>query len=191
MYLRQQTWLENGPCPRGGARVIPVPAAVPVSLEQWRRSRGLGIAQLSDTYCNSGWSLINPVAWFGGCAANDLANVYQKIQYGTPPAVVTPPAPTINLGVAPSSPGAIFAGNDKLGNPVYAAPETAAENRQAMIDKQNAAIDAAIASGDWNPEGNLPTDILNLSDFWKKYGTALMVGGAVVGGLALWGAVRR
>jgi hypothetical protein len=176
-----------------GPKVIPVPAVVPsgrgVSLSDWRRRRGFG--GLSLEYCNSGWSLLNPVAWFGGCAANDLANVYEKVQYGTPPAVVTPPAPSIDLAVSPSTPGAIFVGNDKTGSPVYAAPQTAAESQQAIIDKQNAAIDAAIASGQWNPAGNLPVNALDLSNFWAKYGTALLIGGAVVGGLVVVNAVRR
>lgn len=192
MYLRQQTWLENGPCMSNGPKVIPVPAIAPsrgVSLKQWGR-RGVGDL-LSPEYCNSGWSLINPVAWFGGCATNDLANVYEKVQYGTPPAVVNPPAPTISLGVPASTPGAIFAGNDKAGNPVYASPSTAAENQQALVDAQNAAIDAAVASGQWNPAGNLPVTALGLSDFWSTYKTPLLIGGAVVGGLALMNLVRR
>lgn len=185
MYYRQRTWLENGPCPAGPAKpkAIPVPAV-------FARRRGMGDL-LSAEHCNSGWSLLNPVAWFGGCAQNDLANVYEKIQYGTPPAVVTPPAPTINLGVSASAPGAIYAGNDSSGNPVYALPSTAADNQQAIIDKQNAAIEAAVSSGQWNPAGNLPVTAVGLSDFWSQYKVPVLIGGAVVGGLALMNLVRR
>ena len=147
--------------------------------------RGLGIAQLSQDYCKSGWSLINPVAWLGGCASADVADVYQKIQYGTaPPPVVGAPAPTISLTPDATTPGAVFAGTASDGTPIYAVPSTAADNQAALVAKQNAAIDAAIAQG-YNPAGNLPLNALNLSDFWNQYKTLILVAAGSVGGLLL------
>lgn len=147
--------------------------------------RGMGVAQLSTDYCASGWSLLNPLAWFGGCAGPDAAAIYQKIQYGTaPPPVVAPPPPGITLTSDASAPGAVFAGNDGSGVAVYAVPSTASENQAALIQKQNAAIDAAVAAG-YNPAGNLPVNALNLSDFWSSYKTLILVGAAAVGGFVL------
>jgi len=146
-----------------------VRAGTPMRL----RRRGMG-EQLSDAWCNSAWSLLDPAAWLGGCVASD----YQKLQYGTPPAVVKPPAPTVSLTPNANAPGAIYAGTDSSGAAVYAVPQTAAENRQAMIDAQNAAYDAAVANG-YNPAGNLPNP-LDLSNFWSRYGTYIMIGGGAV-----------
>ena len=203
MYLRQQTWLENGP---GGAVAIPVPVlATParaIAVPKVYVRRGIGAVvdagpstggapwRLTTDQCKSYWSLLDPRAWFGGCVGPDIADVYQKVQYGTAPNVVTPPASAIKLGVPGSTPGAVYAGNDANGAPVYALPSTPAEDQQALIDKQNAAIDAAAAAG-WNPAGNLPLDMLTLSDFWGKFGTPLLIAGGVIGGLALVGTVRR
>ena len=147
--------------------------------------RGMGIAQLSTDYCASGWSLLNPLAWFGGCASADVADVYQKIQYGmAPPPVVTPPPPGITLTRDASAPGAVFAGNDSSGVAVYAVPSTASENQAALVQKQNAAIDAAIAAG-YNPSGNLPVNALDLADFWAQYKTLILVAAGSIGGLLL------
>ena len=150
--------------------------------------RGLGISQLSTDYCKSGWSLLNPVAWFGGCAAADVADVYQKIQYGTPPPVVGAPAPTVQLTRDASAPGAVYAGNDASGVAVYAVPSTAADNQAALVKAQNDAIDAAIAAG-YNPSGNLPVNALDLDNFWKTYKTLILVGASAVGGLLLLNAL--
>jgi hypothetical protein len=146
--------------------------------------RGMG-AQLSTDYCASGWSLLDPRAWLGGCAAADVADIYQKVQYGTaPPPVVPPPAPTVSLTSNANTPGAVFAGTAADGTPVYAVPQTAAESQAAIVANQNAAIDAAIAAG-YNPYGNLPVNALDLDNFWKKYGTLVLVAGAALGGVVL------
>ena len=153
--------------------------------------RGMGVAQLSTQYCQSGWSLLNPVAWFGGCAASDVADVYQKIQYGAaPPPVVKPPAPTVALTSDPNAPGAVFAGTDSSGAPVYAVGSTAAENQAAIVAKQNAAIDAAVAGG-YNPAGNLPFNALDLSNLWQNYSGLIIAGGALLGGFVLLGGRGR
>lgn len=147
--------------------------------------RGMGVAQLSTAYCASGWSLLNPVAWFGGCAGPDAADIYQKLQYGTaPPPVATPPAPTVSLTPNANTPGAVFAGTASDGTPIYAVPQTAAESQAAIVANQNAAIDAAVAAG-YNPAGNFPVNALNLSDFWNNYKTLILVGAAAVGGMLL------
>src|SRR6185369_13242982 len=118
------------------------------------RRRGMGaIPQLSEEYCKSGWSLLNPVAWLGGCAARDVAGVYQQVQYGgDPPAPVPPPAPTLRLisgAEAASIPTAVYAGKDADGVAVYAVPSTAVENQAVAVDNQNRQIDQAAAAG-WN-----------------------------------------
>ena len=141
--------------------------------------RGMG-AQLSTQYCQSGWSLLNPIAWFGGCAASDAADIYQKIQYGgAPPPVVPPPAPTVSLTSNANTPGAVYAGTDSTGAAVYAVPQTAAESQAAIVAAQNAAIDAAVAGG-YNPAGNLPLNALDLSSLWANYSGLIMLGGGVV-----------
>lgn len=148
---------------------------------------GLGFPQLSTDYCASGWSLLNPLAWFGGCVGPDVAEVYQKVQYGTaPPAVVTPPAPTVSLTTNAATPGAVYAGTDTSGAPIYAVPETAAESQAVIVAKQNAAIDAAIAQG-YNPYGNLPFNALDLS---KIPSSTWLVGAALLAGLVLFGGRR-
>lgn len=147
--------------------------------------RGMGVAQLSTDYCASGWSLLNPLAWFGGCAGPDAASIYQKIQYGTaPPPVVGAPAPTVALTPNANTPGAVFAGTAADGTPIYAVPSTAAENQAALIAQQNDAINASVALG-YNPAGNLPVNALGLSDFWNQYKTLILVGVAAVGGVML------
>lgn len=156
-----------------------------MALVRRGRSMGLGVAQLSTDYCASGWSLLNPVAWFGGCAAADAADIYQKVQYGTaPPPVVGAPPPTVSLTPDATTPGAVYAGTAADGTPIYAVPSTAAENQAALIAKQNAAIDAAKAAG-YNPAGNLPLNALDLDQLWKQYGTLILVGAGVLGGVLL------
>jgi len=152
--------------------------------------RGMG-AQLSTAYCQSGWSLLNPVAWFGGCAASDAADIYQKVQYGAaPPPVVAPPAPTVSLTANANTPGAVFAGTDSSGSPVYAVPSTAAENQAAIIAAQNAAIDTAVAGG-YNPAGNLPVNALDLSNLWANYSGFIIVGAVALGSVLLLGGRGR
>lgn len=152
--------------------------------------RGMG-AQLSTEYCQSGWSLINPIAWFGGCAASDAADIYQKLQYGSaPPPVVSSPAPTVSLTSDATTPGAIYAGTDSSGAPVYAVPSTAAENQTAIVNAQNAAIDAAVTGG-YNPAGNLPVNALDLSSLWANYSGFIIAGAVAVGALFLLGGKGR
>lgn len=169
---------------RAHAKTIPVPQVL--------ARKGVGVLQLSTDYCQSGWSLLNPVAWLGGCAASDVSDVYQQVMYGGPaPAVVPPPAPTVNLTSSPAKPGAVYAGADSSGNPIYAVPSTAADSQAAIVAGQNAAIDAAVAAG-YNPAGNYPAfTALNLSDFFNKYGTYVFMGAAALGGLALFKAVKK
>jgi hypothetical protein len=146
--------------------------------------RGMG-AQLSTSYCQSGWSLLNPIAWFGGCVGSDAADIYQKVQYGTaPPPVVTPPAPTVALTSNANTPGAVYAGTDSSGNPVYALPSTPADNQAAIVAAQNAAIDTAVAGG-YNPAGNLPLNALDLSSLWANYSGVILLGAGVLGALVI------
>jgi len=159
----------------------------------YTRTRGVG-AYGDAAYCASLWSLLDPTTWWGSCAGQDVANVYQKVQYGTaPPPVVPAAAPSVKLvtaAAAAADPNAVYAGKDSTGADVYAIPSTAAENQAATVQAQNAAIDQAIAQG-YNPAGNLPVNALDLDNFWKKYGTWILIGGAAVGGLALVSTVKR
>lgn len=147
------------------ARGVYVPQRRPI-VGRGRGPGGLGAWQLSSQYCNSDWSLLNPLAWFGGCITTDAGNLYQKAQYGTLPPIVAPPAPSIALGVPADTPGAVYADSG-----VYALPSTAADSRQAMIDAQNQAIDQA----DWNPAGNLPFTATGLDGFLSSYGSLILI----------------
>lgn len=161
MYVASPTWIEFGPAPAGG--------------------RGLGAWQLSSDYCASGWSLLNPVAWLGGCAAADAANAYQYLQYGNVPdphSLPLPPAPN-----APQT--AQQAANWT--------PEQAGltqDQWQKFSDSQRQVILDAIANGSYNPAGNFNLNAIDLKKFWDDYGTPLMIGGAVLVGLIAWRVVK-
>lgn len=68
--------------------------------------RRLGaLPQLSQEHCDSAWSLLNPVAWFGGCVARDVANVYERARYGQIPRPdQLPQAPIVGLPKADGLP---------------------------------------------------------------------------------------
>lgn len=162
MYVRRRTWLENGPA-------CLVPKSLPASRP------GLG-AWLDPEYCASGWSLLDPLAWVG-CLPRDAASVYESVQYGhIPRAGELPTAPGPN---APQT--AQQAAN---WDPSQAAVTPA--NQSAWVAAQQAALVRAEASGSWNPQGNLPVSADGLDKFFKDYGSALLVGGLVLGGVVLW-----
>lgn len=107
-------------------------------------------------------------------AASKTVNAILPGQYMPLP---TAPAPTVALSTDPAAanlPGAQYAG-DEDGTPVYAVPETAQENQA----RYKAGIDQYMEE-----QGQrTPPD-----DFMTKYGTALAIGGAVLGALLLFNA---
>lgn len=102
------------------------------------------------------------------------AAIYQRVQYGAIPTVAelgTPPAPNAPQTQAEmETPGAFTP------DQAYMTPEqwTAYQQRQRDV------LNAAAASGAWNPEGRLPT-----VDLWGKYGVLLLAVGVGVGGAVL------
>jgi hypothetical protein len=169
MYSRANTWIESGPRP------VVYPSLYRFSRVHMAR-RGMGaIPQLSQDYCDSGWSLLNPVAWFGGCAARDAANVYEAVQYGSIPRPQDLPGPP-----APSVPDASVQNQAAVTPPGVTAADWA-----AWTQSQRDAIQSAVDAGSYNPSGNLPVNAIDLSTFWNQYGTAVMIVG--VGALAFVG----
>lgn len=192
MYVAQPTWLENGPgrstiagnggtglpstLANYGAEVlrVRVPAAL-IRRQYIKRVQGLGsVPQLSAEHCASYWSLLNPVAWMGGCIVPDAANVYEKIEYGHIPRPGELPAPPV--------PGVV---------PLGQSPAITAADMDAWKQAQAAAIQAAEDSGSYNPAGNLPMNAIDFEKFWNDYGTWVLLGGAGLAGLLLWKAAVR
>jgi len=130
---------------------------------------------LSQTHCDSAWSLLNPVAWFGGCAEADwnnahgaYANWYEGIQYGAIPRPQSLPAPpTAKVPVVQNTPTA-------------AVPQTTAADWNDWTASQRAALQYAVDSGSWNPEGNLPLSALDLQALTKRYWPLLLAAGVFV-----------
>lgn len=117
-------------------------------------------------------------------ATSDVANAVLPGQYMPMP---NPPAPTVTLSSDPaaaSAPGAVPAGTDSSGNAVYAVPETAAENQARF----KAAIDQYMnEQGDRTPPDTVCSSWASIFDpNCNTMGTALAIGGAVVGTLLLF-----
>jgi len=92
------------------------------------------LPQLSQEHCDSAWSLLNPVAWFGGCVARDVANVYEGVRYGhIPRPNELPQAPV---------PGVVFTGE---------LPAITAADWANWRGDYQAALQAKEDSGSWDP----------------------------------------
>ncbi len=184
MYVSQPTWLENGPSTlaRYGAEVLRIPVPSPAMLRQKyiRQAQGLGaVPQLSAEHCASWWSMLNPLAWGGGCIGADLdyaghkvGDVYESMQYGSIPLPGNLPAPPVPNVSATN-------------------PQITADQMDAWKRSQAAAIQAAQDSGSYNPAGNLPFTAIDLAKFWDDYGTYVLLGGAGLAGLLIWKAAVR
>jgi len=130
------------------------------------RGRGLGADGVPrEIWCRdaSAW---NPLAWFM-CIDIDAANVYQTATYGdipTPATLPLPPAPN-----APSTEQEMLPGGwtEQQG---YTTPEQWAAYTQSQRDAMN----AAVASGEWHPQG-----------FWDSWGGPALLAAGVVGVLLL------
>ena len=85
-----------------------------------------------------------------------------------------PPAPAVTLTSSASDPGAVFAGTDQTGAPVYAVPETAQESQTAIADKLQNFFSGLDTQVNPAPDPNA-----------FPWSTVLAVGGAVVGALLL------
>lgn len=185
MYVSSPTWIESGPVPGLGAvgpRVIPIP-----SVYRMKRiaRRGMGSSEYSTTgkyslsqgYCDSAWSLLNPVAWLGGCAEADVNNVkaavankYEQVQYGHIPRPSDLPAPPVGAPL------------DAKGNPTL----TPAQQMEQWRAGVTSAIQTAEDTGAYNPAGNLPFNAIDFQNFWNRYGTALTILGVGVLGYVGW-----
>ncbi len=146
-----------------------------------RRRRGLGATYADQCGQSMNWfekAVLAPYcapAWISQGAA---AVVENRSAYEAPP---IPPAPTVALTSSPDAqnqPGAVYAGDSADGTPVYAVPETPGENMNRFKASVNQFFDE---QGQRTP----PTD------FMSQYGTALAVGGAVVGALLLLNVTGR
>jgi hypothetical protein len=95
--------------------------------------QGLGTTGVPyDQYCDQA-SLWDPIAWMT-CLPHDVSKVFGGTSSSTLPPPPPPPPPNIALSTDPAAaatPGAIYAGTDASGNPVYAVPQTASANMAA------------------------------------------------------------
>jgi hypothetical protein len=198
MYVSSPTWLEFGPATAstlaayGGEVIRRQVRPASVRREYIGKTAGLGsvVPQLSKDYCASYWSLLNPVAWAGGCVAADandlghkLGDSYESIQYGhIPRPGELPQAPIV--GLPPS--GTALPATAVQGSPAITADDIARWNKE-----RSAAIAAAEKSGSYNPAGNLPTNMLDFERFWNDYGTYVIFGSLALAGLFAWKAVAR
>ena len=117
-------------------------------------------------------------------ATSKVANAVLPGQYMPMP---NPPAPTVTLSSDPaaaSAPGAVPAGTDSSGNEVYAVPETAQEN----MARFKSTIDQYMnQQGDLTPPDTVCNSWASVFDpNCSTLGTALAVGGAVLGALLLF-----
>lgn len=95
-----------------------------------------------------------------------------------------PPVPDVTLTADATAPGAIFAGTDSSGSNVYAVPQTAQENMAAF----KASIDQYMANqGNATPPDTSCSSWASIFDpNCNTWGTALAIGGAIVGALLLF-----
>jgi hypothetical protein len=124
MYLRSRTWIENGPRCARGTVALPVPIVA-------SPARGLGMS-IAD------WCAADPTAQ---SFASELFNLPVTMlacpfvssntgstQYGAPPSPGAPKITLVSGAAGASQPGAVLAGNDSSGNPVYAIPQSPGQN---------------------------------------------------------------
>lgn len=159
MYVRQASWVEGGP------------AGSPVAA---LRARGVG-AIGDEKYC-AGASRWDPIAWFA-CFGRDVANVASgstPADFLPPPALPPPAAPTLTTDPAAANlPDAAYFGTDYLGNPVYAVPESTAQNMavyKASVDtfmnQQGARTPVSATPAGWLlPVGIAAAALLGLAIF--------------------------
>lgn len=121
--------------------------------------------------CASVWNPFSSQFW--SCLNSNLADQYSAIQYGAIPAAsgVQPPGvPVLNPDGTIAAPTA----QDAL-------DQSIAAGQAATISTQQAAINAAIAGGSYNPAGNLPVNASGLNtSFVPGVGTLLLVGGGLL-----------
>lgn len=156
MYVKQNTWLENGPRPSTLATC-------------GVRSRGIGNILTAPVDCKSWWSLLDPAAW-ALCLPSDVGttagNIYESVQYGAIPKPASPPAPN-----APQTAAEM----------VNWSPEQSASRPGQIGAATQAAIDGAIQSGTYNPSGNLPVT----ADWMSDHSALLWFAGFAVLGVVL------
>src|SRR5271168_689508 len=123
--------------------------------------RGLGDTASGTTQsptCANTFNIFSSQFWdcLGANLQGQAAGVYTYAQYGSFPAVV------------PQQPPAVPA-TDGSGLITDLTPDQIAAQQaasiQATTDAQNAAIAAAVASGEYNPSGNLPVTATQLSNY--------------------------
>jgi hypothetical protein len=108
--------------------------------------------------------LWNPIAW-SVCLPADVSAVGSKLFGVSSVSGPLPPAPPAGISLvqgsaAASTPGAVFAGNDASGNPIYAVPETAGAN----MAEYAAAVAQSISNQD--ASNNPPVDC---SGTWAQF----------------------
>lgn len=141
-----------------------------------KRMRGMGAALSYADQCGQSMNWFEKAVLAPYCApawiSQGVASVVENRSAYQPLPIA--PAPGVTLSSSPaaaSAPGAVLAGNDAQGNPVYAVPETPGENMARFSDSVAQYFDE---------QGNLtPAD----TSFFAKYQTAIIVGLSVLGGL--------
>jgi len=146
-------------------------------------ARGIGdLFPFSNEYCASSMSYLNPLRPFG-CTEFDLGAT-QSTQIPEPAPPPAPPNTSANLIPASSTdPGAIYAGTDASGNPVYVKQQTTdqatAQNNAALndyIQQQSAAIQSGAYGG---------------TNSTTTAGLQFGLGAVVVGGIVLYLLLRK
>ncbi len=142
--------------------------------------RGLGVNPITAPVdCNSWWSLLDPAALFycRGDAGDLIGSQYEQLQYGHIPRAGELPAPS-----APGVPAGALTSPNSAG----LTPGLTPEQQAAWVASQQAALNAAVSDGSWNPGGNLPVTADDVSKLWADHSTAIVIGAIAIGGLLLW-----
>lgn len=130
----------------------------------------------SAQFCADSSSLLSPFQWM--CLPSDIS---QKTTAVISPTVAPPASipPSVSV-VSSDTPGAVFAGNDANGNPVYLLAQSAADNAaQNAVALQQFFSDYSTA----NPSTDC-TSFFN-STFNPTCGASLMNGALAIGGVLL------
>jgi hypothetical protein len=191
-YVRQSSWVESGPGPVAPPSGCGIQLRKPAAGSKWRR-RGVGDGVPYASYCANA-SLWNPIAW-SVCLPADVSAVGSKLFGVSSVSAPLPPAPPAGISLvtgasAASSPGAVFAGNDSSGNPIYAVPQTADANMAAY----QATLNTFMSNLDTS--NNPPVDC---SSGWNQFTNSacggswlpIVAGVGLLGALVLLGGGRR
>ena len=130
---------------------------------------GLGTVNLFPAPPDQGGPM---VSW-----GDQIGDWYETLVYGHIPRageLPAPPAPGVPAGALVPSSGDIVT------------PGLTPAQQAAYVASQQAALDAAVSSGSWNPAGNLPVTADDIDQAFKDHSTAIIIGVCAVAAIALF-----